>query len=115
MNLRAAIKLIYANPNSEVAFPAFKATKHETVTLVLPGIIFWTNLTIYMDVTANPGPGIDRVSVTLWKPRSIRSQFKSSAAVINYSRNLILSLRSKYQISDEPYHFLKDHEILRAH
>ena len=67
-----------------------------------------------MDVKANPGPGIDKVNVTLWKPSSIRSQFKSSAAVINYSRTQILSLRSKYQISEELYHFLEDHKILRT-
>lgn len=69
------MKRVYANLNSEVAFPAFKATKHETITLVLPGRIFWTDLTTHMDVKANPGPGIDRVNFTLWKPHSIRSQF----------------------------------------
>ena len=56
------MKRIYANSDSEVSFPAFKATKHETVTLVLPGRIFSTDLTIHMDVKANPGPGIDRVN-----------------------------------------------------
>ena len=58
---------------NEVTFPAFKDTKHGTVTLVLPARIFWTDLTIHMDVKANPGPGIDKVNVTLWKPSSIRS------------------------------------------
>ena len=101
MNFRAAMRRIYANSNSEVTFPAFKATKHGTVTQVLPARIFWTDLTIHMDVKANPGPGIYKVSVTLWKPSSIPSQFKSSATVINYSRTQILSLRSKYQISEE--------------
>ena len=114
MNFRAAMKCIYANSNSEVTFSAFKGTKHETDTLVLPARIFWTDLTIHMDVKANPGPGIDKVNVTLWKPSSIRSQFKSSAAVINYLRTQILSLRSKYQISEELYHFLEDHKILRT-
>ena len=108
------MKRIYANSNSEVTFSAFKGTKRETDTLVLPARIFWTDLTIHMDVKANPGPGIDKVNVTLWKPSSIRSQFKSSAAVINYSRTQILSLRSKYQISEELYHFLEDHKILRT-
>ena len=103
MNFRAAMKRIYANSNSEVTFPAFKATKHGTVTLVLPARIFWTDLTIHMDFKANPGPGIDKVNVTLWKPSSIRSQFKSSSAVINYSRTQVLSLRSKYQISEDLY------------
>ena len=114
MNFLTAVKGIYANSNSEVAFPAFKATKHGTVTLVLSGRNFWIDVTIHMDVKANPGPGTDRVNVTPWKPRSIRSQFKSSAAVVNYSRNQILSLRSKYQSSDELYHFLKDYKILRT-
>ena len=65
MNFRAAMKRIYANSNSEVSFPAFKATKHGTVTLVLPGRIFSTDLTIHMDVKANPEPGIDRVNKSL--------------------------------------------------
>ena len=60
MNFRAAMNRIYANSNSEITFPAFKATKHGTVILVLPERIFWTNL---VDVKANPGPGIDRVNV----------------------------------------------------
>ena len=62
MNFRAAMKRIYANSNSEVSFPAFKATKHGAVTLVLPGRVFSTDLTIHMDVKANPEPGIDRVN-----------------------------------------------------
>ena len=56
------MKRTYANSNSEVSFPAFKATKRESVTLVLPGRIFSKDLTIHMDVKANPGPGSDRVN-----------------------------------------------------
>ena len=58
------MKRIYANSNLpfEVSFPAFKATKHESVTLVLPGRIFSKDLTIHVDVNANPGPGSDRVN-----------------------------------------------------
>ena len=66
MNFLTAVKGIYANSNSEVAFPAFKATKHGTVTLVLSGRNFWIDVTIHMDVKANPGPGTDRVNVTPW-------------------------------------------------
>lgn len=114
MDFRVAMKRIYANSNSEVAFPAFKAMKHGTFTLVLPARIFWTDLTVHMDVKANPGPGIDKVNVTLWKPSSIRLQFISSAAVLNHSRNQTLSLRSKYQISGELHRFLRDHKVLRT-
>ena len=91
MNFRAAMKRIYANSNSEITFPAFKATKHETVILVLPERIFWTDLTIHMDVKANPGPAIDRVNVMLWKPRSIRSQFKSTCCYKLFKDQLLIT------------------------
>ena len=91
MNFRAAMKRIYANSDSEVSFPAFKATKHGTVTLVLPGRIFSTDLTsTWMSRQIQDQELIEstRVNVTPWKPRSSRSQlnFKSSAAAMNYSR-----------------------------
>ena len=76
------------NSNSEITFPAFKATKHGTVILVLPERIFWTDL---MDVNANPGPGIDRVNVMLWKPRSIRSQFKSTCCYKSFKVQLLIT------------------------
>lgn len=72
------------------------------------------DLTIFMDIQANPGPGLTLESVNdSWSNTNCR-EFNSRATTVKYSRSQLFDLRSKYQVSDRLYCLLKDRGILRS-
>ena len=66
-----------------------KVSKHGTNTLRLPRRLFYTDLTVYMDFEANPGPEVSRND-------KIRQLISTSHNVpVNYSSSQLLNLRTK--------------------
>lgn len=58
--LRPTIKYVEIHSNHRRNLPVLKTTKRGITILILPNRLFQTDLTIHMDVKANPGPEIHR-------------------------------------------------------
>ena len=56
ISFKTALKRMDCNSNSDIVFPISKITKHGMVTLALLSRTFLMDLTVHMDVEANPGP-----------------------------------------------------------
>ena len=85
--------------------PVLKTTKGGSIVLILPNRLFQTDLTIHMDVKANPGPEIHRNGNV-----SAQSSVLHNSSN-NYSRNQLLNMKA---ISNDLYLTLKDNGILRT-
>ena len=106
--LRPTIKHVEIHSNHRRNLPVLKTTKRRSTVLILPNRLFQTDLTIRMDVKANPGPVIHR-------KRNVSAQTTVLHNSSNdYSRNQLLNMKAKYPISNDLYLTLKDNEILRT-
>ena len=54
--IRSDFKRVYVSRKYNINFPLRRTSKHDDTTLALQGKIFVQDLTIFMDVKANPGP-----------------------------------------------------------
>ena len=82
--------------NHNINFPLRKTGKHGDTTLALQGKIFVQDLTIFMDVKANPGP--EQLNETSSRNASTRGILKLSATnngTITYSSRELIALRTK--------------------
>ena len=104
--LRPTIKHVEIHSNHRRNLPVLKTTKRGSTVLILPNRLFQTDLTIHMDVKANPGPEIHRNRNVSAQSTVLHNSSK------NYSRNQLLNMKAKYPISNDLYLTLKDNGIL---
>lgn len=111
LNIRIAIKNVKGESSLDIHSPILKTTKHGTVILTLADRSFLIDLTIHMDIEANPGPE-NYCNETENQPCT---DYNSCAIGIKgYSKNVLLSLRHKHSISSDLYLRLKNHGILKS-
>ena len=86
--------------------------------LILPGRLFWFDLTIHMDIQSNPGPErLENSQINHLQPsdNSFRNLNNRALTAIKYSRSELLQLRLwQFKIPDETFHLLKSNRILRT-
>ena len=71
------------------------------------------DLTLHMDIEANPGPEEDAVATR--RESSLKQYLNYCATTtIAYSRNQLLNLRSKYSISQDLLRLLKNQDIFKS-
>ena len=84
--------------------------------LILPGRLFWFDLTIHMD--SNPGTErLVKSQINHLQPsdNSFRNLNNRASNAIKYSRSELLQLRLRqFKIPDETFHLLKSIGILRT-
>lgn len=56
MIFKTSIKHLKGESSTNLPSPISKSTKHGYVTLALPKCTFLVDLTVHMDIKANPGP-----------------------------------------------------------
>ena len=61
VTLKVVFKRNERETNSNLNLPISRTTRHGTTVLALPSRGFWMNLTLHMDIEANPGPEEDAV------------------------------------------------------
>ena len=95
-----------------------KLSKHGSTVLILPGCLFWFDLTIHMDIQSNPGPErLENSQINQLQPldNSFRNLNNRVSNAIKYSRSELLQLRLRqFKIPDETFHLLKSNGILRT-
>ena len=71
------------------------------------------DLTLHMDIEANPGPDEDAVATR--RESSLEPYLNyCTTTTIAYSRNQLLNLRSKYSISQDLLRLLKNQDIFKS-
>lgn len=98
---------------SFIVLPISKITKHGIVTLALPSRTFLMDLTVHMDIRANPGPETVISARSATGSKLLNSNVPA-VGNIEYSRSDLLKLKSKYIISEDIYRVLKTNDILRT-
>ena len=96
---RIQFNRINASSHLNVSTPALKTTKRGSVLLALPDKLFWSDLTIHMDVQKNPGPGVDTNCLGCIQDSTLRNS--TASQTINYSRPEISNSRSFAPVSSE--------------
>ena len=81
INFRVTSRLAWVHTNLRQNLPINKLSKHGITTLVLPSRLFYTDLTVNMDVETNPGPEVLRNDKT---PQRISTLHNPP---VNYSRS----------------------------
>ena len=103
---------------SEVNYSISKLSKHGSTALILPGRLFWIDLTIHMDIQCNPGPErLENSQINHLQPsdNSSRNLNNRASNAIKYSRFELLQLRLRqFKIPDETFHLLKSNGIFRT-
>lgn len=98
---------------SFIVLPISKITKHGIVTLALPSSTFLMDLTVHMDIKANPGHETVIGARNATGSKLLNSNVPA-VGTIEYSRSDLLKLKSKYTISEDLYRVLKTNDILRT-
>ena len=62
VTLKVVFKRNEGETNSNLNLPISRTTRHGTTVLALPSRVFWMDLTLDMDIEANPGPEEDAVA-----------------------------------------------------
>ena len=91
LTFRIQFNRIEADSNKNISRTAFKATKHGYVLLALSDRLFWTDLTICVDVQRNPGP-FNFENSTQSDQQPLRG-FNTSV-LLKYSRNELQRLKA---------------------
>lgn len=81
INFRVTSRLAWVHTNLRQNLPINKLSKHGITTLELPSRLFYTDLTVNMDVETNPGPEVLRNDKT---PQRISTLHNPP---VNYSRS----------------------------
>ena len=113
MTLKVVFKRNEGETNSNLNLSISRTTRHGTTVLALPSRVFWMDLTLHMDIEANPGPEEDAVATR--RESSLESYLNYYATTtIAYSRNQLLNLRSKYSLSQDLLRLLKNQKIFKS-
>ena len=113
VTLKVVFKRNEGETNSNLNLPISRTTRHGTTVLALPSRVFWMDLTLHMDIEANPGPEEDAVATR--RESSLESYLNYYATTtIAYSRNQLLNLRSKYPLSQDLLRLLKNQNIFKS-
>ena len=97
-----------------------KTIKHGYTTLVLPARLFVMDLTISMDVSANPGPVNSEITISPRRLRNGIADLNSPAKKANgtlssvYSKEQLLALKTRAPVPSNVYQLLKQREIFRS-
>lgn len=114
---RPSLKRIESTVNA-INYSISKISKHGSTVLILPGRLFWLDLTIYMDIQCNPGPErLENSQINHLQPsdNSSRNLNNRASNAIKYSRSELLQLRLRqFKIPDETFHLRKRNGILRT-
>ena len=107
---RPSLKRIESRVHA-INYSISKISKHGSTMLILPGHLFWLDLTIHMDIQCNPGPErLENSQINHLQPSD-----NSSSHIIKYTRSELLQLRLRqFKIPDETFHLLKRNGILRT-
>ena len=62
VTIKVVFKRNEGETNSNLNLPISRTTRHGTTVLALPSRVFWMDLTLHMDIEANPGPEGDAVA-----------------------------------------------------
>ena len=117
IKFRWSFKHVAAQSNKMLNAPLVRVNKHGLVTLELPRKLFWTDLTIHMDVQSNLGPC---QFVKCSKFNCVISSLRNSDTACDqrpkYSRHAqeLFGLKAKYHVPEHLYHLLKCEGILRT-
>ena len=114
MIFKTSIKHLKGESSTNLPSPISKSTKHGYVTLALPKCTFLVDLTVHMDIKANPGPETQEIQENRIGNRSCSDLNSRATGTIRYSRNELLNLRSKYPISDHLHSVIKSQNIIRS-
>ena len=112
LNFAAQLKRVNCDSNSNLKFPVSKSTKHGTLTLALPSKLFWTDITIHMDIQRNPGPPLAEFRSVVQTPATNLNSNLPVVDRIKYSRGQLFKLRFKSPVSSELYLSLRANGIL---
>ena len=114
---RPSLKRIESTVHA-INYSISKISKHGSTVLILPGRLFWLDLTIHMDIQCNPGPErLENSQINYLEPSDNSSRNLNSRAsnAIKYSRSELLQLRLRqFKIPDKTFHLLKRNGILRT-
>ena len=114
---RPSLKRIESSVHA-INYSISKLSKHGSTALILPGRLFWIDLTIHMDIQCNPGPErLENSQINHLQPsdNSSRNLTNRASNAIKYSRSELLQLRLRqFKIPDETFHLLKNNGILRT-
>ena len=95
--------------------PSFKATKHGAVCLVLPSRVFVMDLTVFVDISRNPGPVLGSSCMRAKSALGSVTSRLTGTACFNYSRSQLLSLKaSATSISPDIAAKFQDLGLVRA-
>lgn len=86
---RIQLNRVNASSHMNISSPALKTTKHGSVTMALPDKLFWTDLTMHMDVQRNPGPVIAKNCRRPSQDSVLRNS--NLPVIIKYSRTDLLN------------------------
>ena len=96
MTFKTSIKHLKGESSTNLPSPISKSTKHGYVTLALPKRTFLVDLTVHMDIKANPGPETQENQENRIGNRPCLDLNSRATGTIRYSRNELLNLRPKY-------------------
>ena len=113
ISFKTALKRIDCNSYSDIIFPISKITEHGIVTLALPSRSFLMDLTVHVDVEANPGPETVTAARNATGSKLNLNVF-AALGTIEYSRSDLFKLKSKYTISGDLYCILKTNDISKT-
>lgn len=110
---KTSIKHLKGESSTNLPSPILKSTKHGYVTLALPERTFLVDLTVHMDIKANPGPETQEIQKNRIGQLCLDLN-SCTTGTIRYSRNELLNLRSKHPISNHLHSVLKSQNIIRS-
>ena len=117
--LRLNFARVDLSRNYDVNYPVRRTGKHGETTLTLQRKLFVQDLTICMDVEANPGPDQLLNEIVSCSAQNqvtgIKLLTMNSNGMMTYSSSELRALRSSFAVSRYVFLTLKDYGILKTH